>query len=268
MSQKLNEVEKEWLFSFACSPECHIQNVKDLLKKNPNLATMKTALHWAARNGSIAQVDFLLANGVDPEIQTNGGYTALHLATMFNHNDVVLLLLDDYRACVDARDNSGKRPKDYLKRNAMPSVKNKLQGLDSCPRESSEKPMTNISNMFLQMCSVNSLKEDVCTEERNVFMSPFFLPNPEIKTIKLKSPTTRRSRVNTTFRKVRPKLKKTTKVAVDDEENLEAKKRIGSPVPMRNNFLDFSGVPRQERARSEPDVGRLLEQMQTSMDER
>ena len=56
----------------------------------------------------------------------------------------------------------------------------------------------------------------------------------------LQNPTTRRSRVNTTFRKVRPKLRKTTRVAVD-EGNLEAKKRIGSPVPMRNNFLDFSG---------------------------
>ena len=46
--------------------------------------------------------------------------------------------------------------------------------------------------------------------------------------------------MNTTFRKVRPKLKKTTRVTADDQ-NLEAKKRIGSPIPMRNNFLDFSG---------------------------
>lgn len=52
--------------------------------------------------------------------------------------------------------------------------------------ENSEKPMTNISNMFLQMCVVNSPKKDVYTEERNVFISPFFLPSPEIKTVKLK----------------------------------------------------------------------------------
>ncbi|CAB3998980.1 Ankyrin repeat domain-containing SOWAHC [Paramuricea clavata] len=266
MSQKLSELEKEWLFSFA-SAESNIKNVKSLLEKDPNLATKKTALHWAAKNGRIDMVDFLLAHGVDTEMRT--GYTPLHLATMHNHNDVVLLLVDDYGASIDARDHSGKRPKDYLKRNAMPSVKNKLQRLDSCPKENGEKPMTNISNMFLQMCLVSPPEVDVCSEEKTaVFLSPFFLPtNPETQTIKLKNPTTRRSRVNTTFRKVRPKLRKTTRVAVD-EGNLEAKKRIGSPVPMRNNFLDFSGVPRQERAKSEPDVGKLIEKLESKLDER
>ena len=51
-----------------------------------------------------------------------------------------------------------------------------------------EKPMTNISNIFLQMCLVSPPDEDVCREESNsVFMTPFFLPpNPETQTIKLK----------------------------------------------------------------------------------
>jgi hypothetical protein len=48
--------------------------------------------------------------------------------------------------------------------------------------------MTNISNMFLQMCLVSPPEVDVCSEEKTaVFLSPFFLPtNPETQTIKLK----------------------------------------------------------------------------------
>ena len=34
-------------------------------------------------------------------------------------------------ASVDVRDYSGKRPKDYLRRNAMPSIKDKLQRKNS-----------------------------------------------------------------------------------------------------------------------------------------
>jgi hypothetical protein len=65
------------------------------------------------------------------------------------------------------------------------------------PKENGEKPMTNISNMFLQMCLVSPPEVDVCSEEKTaVFLSPFFLPtSPETQTIKLKVRQTRRLEV-------------------------------------------------------------------------
>ena len=71
----------------------------------------------------------------------------------------------------------------------FPSLKNMPISIYVGPSKGNgEKPMTNISNIFLQMCLVSPPEVDVCSEERNtVFSSPFFLPpNPETQTIKLK----------------------------------------------------------------------------------
>ena len=37
-----------------------------------------------------------MASETNPQLQMFQGYTPLHLATIYNHNDVVLLLVDDY----------------------------------------------------------------------------------------------------------------------------------------------------------------------------
>lgn len=268
MSRKITDLEKQW---FLCSMDGQIDDMKNLLKKDPHLAAKKdfimgfTALHWAARNGRYEMVDFLLELGVDICSKTNGGYTPLHLATMYNHNNVVLLLVENYDASVDVRDHSGKKPKDYLHHNAMPSVKDKLQKRDlNNKKKNEDKPMSNISNMFREMCLITPPQLDVCKEDGNAFLlSPLCLPpKPEVKTVKTKNPV-RRS--YTTFRKARPKLRKPTR---DDEDYEVQKMKIGPPLPLKDNyFLDFSRIPRNERARSEPDFGRVIQEWKLKIEE-
>lgn len=264
MSRKITDLEKQWFLS---SIDSQLDDMKNHLEKDPSLAAKKdfimgfTALHWAAKNGKYELVDFLLGLGVDVGPQSNGGYTPLHLAAMCNHHTVILLLVDNYGANVDARDHSGKKPKDYLHRNAMPSVKDKLLKRDLNDKKKDEaNPMTNISNMYLEMRLFTPPQLNVREEEGNtILLTPFCLPpKPEIKN------PVRRS--HTTFRKTKPKLRKPTRVC-DDDQNYEAKRKIGQPTPLKNNFLDFSGIPRNERARSEPDVGRLIQELKLKIQE-
>lgn len=52
-----------------------------------------TSLHWAAHGGYEDMVEFLLQNGVDPNLQDRDGHTALHLAAFSGHDSIVKLLL-------------------------------------------------------------------------------------------------------------------------------------------------------------------------------
>lgn len=54
-----------------------------------------TALHWAARNGSLDVAQLLLQHGADPSASTrNGAYTALHLASQGGHGGLVEALVE------------------------------------------------------------------------------------------------------------------------------------------------------------------------------
>lgn len=52
-----------------------------------------TGLHWAAHAGHEDMVEFLLQNGVDPNLQDRDGHTALHLAAFSGHDSIINLLL-------------------------------------------------------------------------------------------------------------------------------------------------------------------------------
>lgn len=52
-----------------------------------------TPFNWAARAGHVELVAFLMKNGANPEATDIDGYSAIHLAAMFNHSIIVAYLL-------------------------------------------------------------------------------------------------------------------------------------------------------------------------------
>ncbi|XP_026314848.1 ankyrin repeat domain-containing protein SOWAHC-like [Hyposmocoma kahamanoa] len=72
-------------------------------------------MHWACKRGDenlaklLAGVSRTLVNE-----RSNGGYTPLHIAMQFRHENVFRLLVEVYDADSNIRDWSGKKPSQYL----------------------------------------------------------------------------------------------------------------------------------------------------------
>jgi len=66
-------------------------------------------LHFAANNGHVDVVRFLLEKGANVNAQDHRGRTPLHLAALDGHVDVVRFLLEK-GANVNAQDHRGRTP--------------------------------------------------------------------------------------------------------------------------------------------------------------
>ncbi|XP_075716115.1 ankyrin repeat domain-containing protein SOWAHA [Rhinoderma darwinii] len=88
-----------------------------------------TALHWAAKSGNIEMVKLLFdlsqksGSIINVNARSFGGYTPLHIAAIHECKDVILMLTRDYKAKVNIRDNSGKKPYHYLKKSSPVQLK-------------------------------------------------------------------------------------------------------------------------------------------------
>ncbi|KAG9435617.1 ankyrin repeat domain-containing protein SOWAHB isoform X5 [Apis mellifera carnica] len=77
-----------------------------------------TALHWAAKHGD-ENIVKLIAGTYKDYIKSvnetsNGGYTPLHIAMQFDHENIFNLLVQVYAANQEIRDYSGKKARQYL----------------------------------------------------------------------------------------------------------------------------------------------------------
>uniref|UniRef100_A0A146RG11 Ankyrin repeat domain-containing protein 57 n=1 Tax=Fundulus heteroclitus TaxID=8078 RepID=A0A146RG11_FUNHE len=143
-SVPLEPVAHEWLVKCAAGLWGQIYA---LLLQDARLAQRKdfmsgfTALHWAAKGGSCDMIHKLMdvsgkrGTYVNINSKAHGGYTPLHIAAMHGHAEVMVALVQRYKASVNERDNDGKKALHYLGEGASAEVRALLGG----PRRSGEK---------------------------------------------------------------------------------------------------------------------------------
>ncbi|KAK1784304.1 hypothetical protein P4O66_003692 [Electrophorus voltai] len=132
---RLGPREHEWLVKCAAGQQDQIcqlllQDIK--LAEKRNFISGFTVLHWAAKQGNSEMVRKILllsqqgGPGVDVNIKSYDGYTPLHMAAIHSHESVLSVLVRDYGANCNIRDNSGKKPYHYLHKDASPKVRELL----------------------------------------------------------------------------------------------------------------------------------------------
>lgn len=131
----LEDSEHTWLLRCAAG---HWGQVYGLLLADSHLAEKRdfmsgfTALHWAAKWGNgnmlVKIIDLAKKGGVQIDIntKTHGGYTPLHIAALHNQEYIMAMLMGEYDADPNIRDNCGKRPHHYLRTGASESVRGML----------------------------------------------------------------------------------------------------------------------------------------------
>ncbi|XP_026214152.1 uncharacterized protein sowahab [Anabas testudineus] len=122
-----------------------------------------TALHWAAKDGNSEMIHKLIeisrkrGTYININSKAHGGYTPLHIAAIHGHTEVMALLVQDYGADVNARDNGGKKAFHYLDNGASAEIRALLGGLQQSKcREKTEdeeyrdhlKGFNTISKLF------------------------------------------------------------------------------------------------------------------------
>ncbi|KAK1794469.1 hypothetical protein P4O66_011338 [Electrophorus voltai] len=127
--------EHEWLVKCAAGQQDQIwqlllQDIK--LAERRNFMPGFTALHWAAKQGNREMMRKILllsrqgGPGVDVNTKSYDGYTPLHIAAIHRPESVLSVLVRDYGANCNIRDNSGKKPYHYLHKDASPKVREML----------------------------------------------------------------------------------------------------------------------------------------------
>ncbi len=114
----IDQNSKTWLIR---SARGDYHALTKMLREDPRLSKHRdftsgyTALHWAAKHGSLDTVKLLAGSyHVDVNTKSHGGYTPLHLACQFGHQEVFDLLVKAYGADPRIRDNHGKTPRQYM----------------------------------------------------------------------------------------------------------------------------------------------------------
>ncbi|XP_073507332.1 ankyrin repeat domain-containing protein SOWAHA [Phyllobates terribilis] len=124
----LEASEHEWLVNSTNGRWNHkllglIMTDSDLAGKRDFISGF-TALHWAAKSGNTEMVKLLFdhcrksGSNLNVNAKSFGGYTPLHIAAIHQCKDVIIMLTRDYKANVNIRDNSGRKPYHYLKKSS------------------------------------------------------------------------------------------------------------------------------------------------------
>ncbi|XP_016336675.1 ankyrin repeat domain-containing protein SOWAHA [Sinocyclocheilus anshuiensis] len=131
----LGPMEHEWLVNAATGSWSQIYGLllqDPQLAEKPNFMCGFTILHWAAKSGNgemvckVIDVSRQRAAGVDVNAKSYDGYTALHIAAIHSHERVLSLLVCEYGANTNIRDNSGKKPYRYLSADVSTEIRKML----------------------------------------------------------------------------------------------------------------------------------------------
>lgn len=164
-SVPLDSSEHEWMVTSASG---RWGLVYGLLLNDAQLAEKKdfisgfTALHWAAKCGNrdmlckIIDLSRKNGKGMDVNTKSYAGYTPLHIAAIHGQEYVIGILVNEYGANCNVRDNSGKKAHHYLDENASRSIQELLGGLKAVhvePQKNTEDTDTHkhthtISRLF------------------------------------------------------------------------------------------------------------------------
>lgn len=127
----LDAREHEWIVKLATGSWIQVLT---LFWEDPQLALHKdfltgyTALHWIAKHGDLRALQDLVSGtqkagiALDVNVKTSCGYTPLHLAAIHGHQGVMKLLVQRLASRVNVRDNSGKKPWQYLTSNTSGEI--------------------------------------------------------------------------------------------------------------------------------------------------
>lgn len=127
----LDAREHEWIVKLATGSWIRALT---LFWEDPQLALHKdfltgyTALHWIAKHGDLRALQDLVSGAqkagiaLDVNVKSSCGYTPLHLAAIHGHQGIMKLLVQRLASRVNVRDNSGKKPWQYLTSNTSGEI--------------------------------------------------------------------------------------------------------------------------------------------------
>ncbi|XP_008217571.3 uncharacterized protein LOC103318097 [Nasonia vitripennis] len=81
-----------------------------------------TALHYAAKGGSVEIVQFLLNHNLNANVRDTNKQTPLHVAATYGSHDVIEFLIKNTNLNVDDRDNTGKTPLHIASENGFKNI--------------------------------------------------------------------------------------------------------------------------------------------------
>ncbi|ROL55526.1 Ankyrin repeat domain-containing protein SOWAHA [Anabarilius grahami] len=151
----LGSVEHEWLVKSATGSW---RQISSLLLEDPHLAEKRnfmsgfTILHWAAKSGNgemvckVIDVSRQSGAGIDVNAKCYDGYTPLHIAAIHSRERVCSLLVCEYGASADIRDNSGKKPYRYLSQDVSTEVR-KMLGDPRCVQQDAGNYLKDEQNL-------------------------------------------------------------------------------------------------------------------------
>lgn len=131
----LGAIEHDWLVKSATG---RWRQIYSLLLQDPQLAEKRnfmsgfTILHWAAKSGNgemvckVIEVSRQNSAGIDVNAKSYDGYTPLHIAAIHSHEQVLSVLVCEYGASTNIRDNSGKKAYYYLSQGVSVKIRKML----------------------------------------------------------------------------------------------------------------------------------------------